>query len=204
MSAIDKHIFYSEVVTALIKEALAFFDKTPLERLPLKEAFTGAGVYALYYTGSYDQYAFYAKRSTRIPIYIGKAVPQGWRQGRLTSVAKSRELFRRVNEHAKNIVQSENLSAEDFEARFMIFRDDTANLISTIESSLIRKYSPLWNSVIDGFGNHDPGSGRYNQAVSEWDALHPGRMWVERLTGQKPVLEQVIEKIRKYVSGLDE
>lgn len=204
MSAVDKHIFHSEVVATLIKEALEFFDATPLEKLPLQAAFTGTGVYALYYTGKYDHYSFYAKRSTRIPIYIGKAVPQGWRQGRLTAEASmGRELYRRIKEHAKNIDASENLDSKDFEARFMIFKDDTANLISTIESALIRKYNPLWNSIVDGFGNHDPGKGRYNQAVSEWDFLHPGRMWVARLTGQKPEMEQIIAKIRKYLEGLD-
>jgi hypothetical protein len=99
MTVIDKHIFHSEVVGALIKEAVEFFEATPLEKLPLQTAFTGRGVYALYYTGKYDHYAFYAKRSTRIPIYIGKAVPQGWRQGRLTTDASAgRELFRRIKD----------------------------------------------------------------------------------------------------------
>lgn len=202
--SVEQHIFHSEVVGKLIKEAIEFFDKTPLKRLPLQAAFAGTGVYALYYTGQYDHYAFYAKHSTRIPIYIGKAVPQGWRQGRSTAEASvGRELYRRIREHVKNIDASENLDAKDFEARFMIFKDDTVNLISTIESALIRKYNPLWNSIVDGFGNHDPGKGRYNQAVSEWDFLHPGRMWVTRLTGQKPEIEQTISKIRKYLEGLD-
>ncbi len=31
------------------------------------------------------------------------------------------------------------------------------------------------NKIIDGFGNHDPGKGRYNQLRSRWDKLHPGR-----------------------------
>ncbi len=204
MSAIDKHIFHSEVVGALIKEALEFFDATPLEKLPLETPFTGRGVYALYYTGRYDHYSFYTKRSTRIPIYIGKAVPSGWRQGRLSTEASAgRELYRRIKEHAKNIDGSENLDSKDIEVRFMVFRDDTVNLISTIESALIRKYNPLWNSIVDGFGNHDPGKGRYNQAVSEWDFLHPGRIWVARLTGQRPEMEQIISKIRKYIEGLD-
>ncbi len=204
MTGIDKHIFHSEVVPTLIKEALEFFDATPLEKLPLTTSFNGAGVYALYYTGKYDHYSFYTKRSTKIPIYIGKAVPQGWRQGRLTTQANmGKELCKRINEHGKNINQSENLSASDFEVRFMIFRDETVNLVSTIESALIRKYNPLWNSIVDGFGNHDPGKGRYNQAVSEWDFLHPGRMWVGRLTGQTPKLEQIIAKIADYIKGLE-
>lgn len=70
---------------------------------------------------------------------------------------------------------------------------------------LISMYSnPLWNSIIDGFGNHDPGKGRYNQAVSEWDFLHPGRVWVERLTGQKPVMKNILHKIKSYAETLNE
>jgi hypothetical protein len=64
---------------------------------------------------------------------------------------------------------------------------------------LTRAYRPLWNTWIEGFGNHDPGSGRYNQAVSEWDTLHPGRVWATRLTGPKPDLSQILAKIQKYL-----
>jgi len=34
----------------------------------------------------------------------------------------------------------------------------------------------------DGFGNHDPGSGRYNQKRSVWDQVHPGRSWATRMS----------------------
>lgn len=204
MADIQKHIFQSDIVGKLIQEALDFYESTPLERLPLSAAFTGCGVYALYYTGSYEHYSFYLKSSKRVPIYIGKAVPSGWRQGRLMDGAAGKQLYRRIREHGKSIDQSDNLSVEDFEVRYMVFKDETVNLISAIESCLIRKYSPLWNAVVDGFGNHDPGKGRYNQAVSEWDFLHPGRIWVERLTGQKPKMETIIEKIKKYGDSLDE
>ncbi len=202
MAATEKHVFHSEVVGALIKEAVSFFEATSLEKLPLQTKFTGAGIYALYYTGEYHHYSFYAKKSRKIPIYVGKAVPEGWRQGRLTGATESRKLYQRIKEHAKSIDLSKELDSQDFEARYMVFTEDTINLISTIESALIRKYNPLWNSVIDGFGNHDPGKGRYNQAVSEWDFLHPGRVWVERLTGQKPAMKQIIEKIKKYMESL--
>ena len=49
------------------------------------------------------------------------------------------------------------------------------------ESLLIGRFSPIWNTIVDGFGNHDPGSGRRNQARSRWDVLHPGRNWAELL-----------------------
>jgi hypothetical protein len=49
------------------------------------------------------------------------------------------------------------------------------------ESLLIEMFSPVWNRLIDGFGNHDPGKGRYQQQRSPWDVLHPGRSWAEKL-----------------------
>ncbi|MBN1485361.1 MAG: Eco29kI family restriction endonuclease [Chloroflexia bacterium] len=63
-------------------------------------------------------------------------------------------------------------------------------------------WNPLWNSGLDGFGNHDPGRGRYNQAKSEWDVLHPGRPWAERLTGASPGLKEIIEKARVFLEGV--
>ncbi len=49
------------------------------------------------------------------------------------------------------------------------------------ESLLVEMYCPLWNQKIDGFGNHDPGKGRYNQQRSAWDIIHPGRAWANKL-----------------------
>ncbi len=63
---------------------------------------------------------------------------------------------------------------------------------------MTRRYNPLWNSHIDGFGNHDPGKGRYEQAKSEWDVLHPGRVWADRLNGIPPDGNKVEEKIGIY------
>lgn len=41
--------------------------------------------------------------------------------------------------------------------------------------------APVWNQIIDGFGNHDPGKGRYQQRRSVWDIIHPGREWSKKL-----------------------
>lgn len=85
----------------------------------------------------------------------------------------------------------------------MILVGDEANLISLVEAGLTRRYRPLWNSIVDGFGNHDPGKGRYNQAISEWDALHTGRSWVARLTGSRPAREAIALRIRAHLEQLD-
>lgn len=84
----------------------------------------------------------------------------------------------------------------------MILNDVESDLVAPVEASLIRKHRPLWNMVVDGFGNHDPGKGRYNQAKSEWDVLHPGRAWAERLTGVASDLDQIINKVHLYLTNL--
>ena len=80
----------------------------------------------------------------------------------------------------------------------MVLAGQEADLISTVEAAMTRRYNPLWNSHIDGFGNHDPGKGRYEQAKSEWDVLHPGRTWADRLNGTPPDSNKVEEKIGIY------
>ncbi len=77
----------------------------------------------------------------------------------------------------------------------MILSDAEADLVVLVEAELIRRYQPLWNAVVDGFGNHDPGSGRYEQSPSEWDVLHPGRPWVHKLLGRAPEREMVMRKV---------
>jgi len=91
------------------------------------------------------------------------------------------------------------LRIENFRCRLMILTQ--SDLIVPVEAKLIRTHEPLWNTVVDGFGNHDPGAGRINQARSEWDVLHPGRAWAERLTGKPPQLEQVLTNIRAFLTG---
>jgi hypothetical protein len=95
-----------------------------------------------------------------------------------------------------------NLQEDDFRCRFTILNDTESDLVVPVEARLIRKYKPLWNVAVDGFGNHDPGSGRYNQAKSEWDILHPGRLWAERLTGVPPALEDVVERVKQHFESL--
>ncbi|MBQ9470537.1 MAG: Eco29kI family restriction endonuclease [Bacteroidales bacterium] len=200
-----KHIFSSDAFAEIIKDTIRFFNGTPVHQLPPPENFIGAGVYALYYIGknSLYKYLYEANRiSFEQPIYIGKAVPRGWRQARLQQTTN--ELFSRLNDHKNSISQVTNLKLDDFRCRFMILEDAAADMIGTAEASLIRQYKPIWNSCIDGFGNHDPGSGRYNQAKSEWDILHSGRHWADRLKGEHPNEKEINEKALAYYSKGDE
>jgi len=197
----ELHIFRSPEFQSVVEKAIKFFEGTPVHQLPPPSRFTGCGVYALYYLGGYEPYAKIAKSNQdacALPIYVGKAVPPGWRAARVVA-EESASLHNRLGEHTRSIRQAKNLKSCDLQCRFMILQGAEGDLIVPVEAALIRNYEPLWNSVIDGFGNHDPGSGRYNQARSEWDVLHPGRPWADRLKGEPPSLEETIKKVQDYL-----
>jgi hypothetical protein len=200
------HTFHSQQFRSVVIEAVEFLRSTPVHALPPVNRFIGSGVYALYYQGRFDLYAEIARRNSAActqPIYVGKAVPPGWRIARARE-SESATLYGRLREHGRSIRHAENLDLNDFRCQLMILRDTESDLLVPVEAELIRRHRPLWNSVVDGFGNHDPGKGRYNQARSEWDILHPGRPWVYRLTGESAALEDVIREVRGFLdqSGL--
>lgn len=195
---IEDHIFQSASLVELIQDAVEFMTDSPVEQLPPEERFEGAGVYALYYTGDFPLYQKIYKSNFELPIYIGKAVLPGWRQGRGSVKEKAPALYRRLREHANSIDSTLNLKSSDFRCRFVVLKNQEADLIGTVEAAMTRRYSPLWNSHIDGFGNHDPGKGRYEQAKSEWDVLHPGRVWAGRLKGTPADQNKIEEKIGIY------
>lgn len=184
----EKHVYKNEAFVELIKDAVRFFNGTPVQPLPPSERFIGTGIYAIYYTGHAPIYKMYAdlnRLEYNYPIYVGKAVPMGWRQSRLSSNldSKSYELYGRLRQHASSIGCVKNLSLNDFWCRFMIFEGASSDMIGTLEAAVIKWKRPLWNSFLDGFGNHDPGKGRYEQAKSEWDVVHPGRPWADKCKG---------------------
>ena len=63
-------------------------------------------------------------------------------------------LHNRLKDHATSIKQAANLQLADFLCRYLVVDDIWLNLG---ERRAIQKYLPLWNTLIDGFGNHDPG-----------------------------------------------
>ena len=202
----NEHLYQSNAFEEIIKDTIRFFNGTPVLELPPETRFEGTGVYAIYYIGQNSLYQSLVMRNRidfSVPIYVGKAVPRGWRQARTEnqSAKKSYELVSRLREHSRSIQQSENLEDNAFYCRFMILENAESNLIGTVEAALIRLYKPIWNTVLDGFGNHDPGKGRYNQAKSEWDVIHPGRSWADKCQGLASSPELIREKIQQYFSG---
>jgi hypothetical protein len=163
-----------------IAEALLRREIYPLD-LPIR--FRGAGVYAIYYTGPFPEYAPLTELNRdgrfRYPIYVGKAEPKGQRKG-IEGESEGTLIFSRLNQHANSISEVPNLRIAEFFCRYIVV--DLA-FVTLAERLLISKYRPLWNTVVQGFGINDPGEGRERQKRSEWDTIHPGR---RRAEGRPP------------------
>lgn len=143
---LDKRHLAESVVRALLER--------PLEPLPPVQPFEGAGIYAIYYTGPFPAYARISKKDPDIPIYVGKVVPLGARKGgRGREAAAGPVLYQKLVQHANSIDQATNLRREDFLCRYLVVEDIW---IPLGEQLLIKKFTPVWNCVVDGFEIDDP------------------------------------------------
>ncbi len=190
-----------------VADAILQSDPSPL---PPEESFVGAGLYAIYYIGkSFKPYEPIAKKNRdglfQWPIYVGKAVPAGARKGGYgTDVSPGTVLYKRLREHSKSIEAATNLELDDFRCRYLVVDDIW---IPLAESLLINRFAPIWNRILDGFGNHDPGKGRRAGQRPPWDVLHPGRSWADRLAdnarSEKELTNTVSESIATYIKKHD-
>lgn len=172
-----------------------------VQPLPPTQRFPGAGVYAIYYTGSFPAYRKIAEQNKKddfsAPIYVGKAVPKGSRKGGFgLGEDAGFVLFERLCEHAESIRLASTLNLKDFKCRYLVVDDIW---IPLGESLMIQKFKPLWNHRVDGFGNHDPGGGRSGQKRSSWDVIHPGRAWADKLTGVPKAEREILAEIKKFL-----
>jgi len=185
---------------ASVAEALLSREVHPLGKLT---SFDGAGIYAIYYTGTFEAYRQVSKFNTdgkfALPIYVGKAVPPGARMGAGTGTAVGKVLYKRLKEHADSISAVTNLNIEDFFCRYLVVDDIW---IPLGESLIISRFTPVWNSLIDGFGNHNPGKGRHAGMRPRWDVLHPGREWAQRLAERPESQQRVAEDAATYLRTL--
>lgn len=198
---LDKKSLGLSVADALLSE--------PVEPLGNLRPFRGAGIYAIYYRNGFLAYAPLADENRADfvhPIYVGKAVPAGSRKGRIDGdVDRSQVMFRRLREHAESVRQVEDYAArqrsaemirtDEFFCRYLLVDDIW---IPLGESVLIDQFKPIWNKIIDGFGNHDPGRGRYNQQRSAWDTLHPGRPWAAKCRPFSKSREEIVEALKEF------
>ena len=195
---LDKINLGQSVATALLEQPVH-----PLGDIP---PFEGAGIYVLYYRGPFPAYAPIAAANAEEalwPIYIGKAIPSGGRKGAsLTASARGTSLYKRLAEHRDSIREVERgsgtLAVADFQARHLTVDDIW---IPLGESLLIARFRPLWNRALDGFGNHDPGKGRYNGLRPLWDHLHPGREWATRCAVRSETIPEIERRLADYLAA---
>jgi hypothetical protein len=173
-------------------------------RLGEVPTFHGAGIYAIYYAGDFEAYRRISEQNRgadpRAPIYVGKAIPAGGRKGGSTPEGtKTKALCNRLREHAESITATNNLSPADFQCRYLVVDDIW---IPLGESLLIAKFAPIWNTLIDGFGNHDPGKGRYEGMRPKWDVLHPGRTWATKCQDRPETAAQIEREVTAHLATL--
>jgi len=193
---LDKLNLGNSVAQALLKQ-------TPR---PLSDTddIQGAGVYAIYYVGAFPAYrpVAAANRGNGFiqSIYVGKTIPKGGRKGGITTdAAKGTALRDRLRQHAASIEQARNLELDDFHYRFLVVDDIW---IPLGENMLIKNFKPIWNMIIDGFGNKDPGRRRATQYKSSWDVLHPGRAFADKLADSDLTPEAVVRRVEEYFAGV--
>lgn len=88
----------------------------------------GAGVYALYYIGAFQEYSEIARLNANgmwsLPIYVGKAIPPGGRVGGMAQASKAVGALRdRLRRHAQSIEEAQNIELGDFSFRSLVVDD---------------------------------------------------------------------------------
>lgn len=173
----------------------------PLADLP---PFEGPGIYALYYTGNFESYAPLSAANRQAmgswPIYVGKA-EASTRKGKTVLAPddlSGNALYKRLLNHTASLEAAKNLELSDFHARVLVLK---YVWVPMAETAAIGMYQPLWNTLIDGFGNHDPGKGRYQGERPRWDTLHPGRAWADRLKPNSFDAKQIGEEAYAWLAG---
>jgi hypothetical protein len=132
---------------------------------------------------------------------VGEAARKGARKGGVLAEGPAgKVLFHRLKNHVDSIRTTQNLKVDDFHCRYLALKDF---FIPLCESLLIDRYTPIWNKVIDGFGNKVVGAGREEkQQKSMWDVLHPGRVGAAAKPNKKyPTPEAVLDRLRKFHAG---
>lgn len=195
---------YNPLDTENIGESLvnAMLRVNPV-RIDRINPFPGAGVYAIYYTGSFPAYAQLAERNQggafAQPIYVGKAIPSGGRKGTVSfGEVSGKYLYKRIKEHGESVGVAENLDVKDFYARWLVVEPIW---IPLTESLMINRSACVWNAIVEGFGNHDPGRNRHGGKRTKWDTLHPGRWWAEKgVPDQRWTAEMIAQEAKTWIS----
>lgn len=182
------------IMGGFISLALVSQDKHPLREIG---RFYGAGIYALYYSGSHPLYSRIS--GTETPIYVGKAEPDD--QHAETPHEQGMKLCARLEEHHKSIAgATTSLDVAHFHIRALVVQ---SGLAASAEAYLIRLFRPLWNKetkIISGFGKHGDSKDTRKNKKSTWDVLHPSRGWAAGSEEGKKTPEKIQEQIDAHLS----
>jgi len=184
-----------KVVGRFIALALVAQQRQPLAEIK-SHRFYGSGVYAIYYTGRFPDYA--PLSGTETPIYVGQAAPAI--NNARTASEQGDRLSRRLDDHRSNIARATStLDIADFEYRALVVQSGWE---TAAEDYLIHLFQPVWNNqtnVLFGIGKHGDSAGTRANRRSPWDTMHPGRSWAsdERLIDAK-TLGQIREDLADH------
>lgn len=173
-----------------VQWALEAAPPVPLTYVPTCKA---DGVVSLYYTGAFDLYRPISSRDCSIPLYVGRAMGPGTSR-RDTSGSFSGELAHVLRHHRMTIEQCENLSVKDFQVRYLpverIFIEGAMRL-------MIGDHAPAWNTILQGFNHHYPGSRRTAKRYA-WDVVHPGRSWAAQMPPNPLSVQELHEGVKRH------
>lgn len=165
---LDLHTLGDSLIRAMEERAL--------ETLGGIASFPGSGVHFLYYVGKQLPYKemgeFNARHNCPLPIYVGRAKDPGARQGHSPfEPVTAFLLFERILEHRRSVATTGPnpgaqypISVDDFRVRALV---SMPIWVPLAEAMAVRRYQPLWNAKLQGFGIHAPGGGRDKQRRSE-------------------------------------
>ena len=149
---VEDRFYHNEAFAELCKDAVRAFNGTPVCELP-PPCFAGSGVYAIYCTAKTGLYERYGNKVNRmgynVPIYVGKAVPQGWRQSRTAGIDRL-SLDEQMVFWLGLIKSSIGLEAADFQLRSHCCNVAEIGLAHSIHQLMQDTYRPLWNNVFKG------------------------------------------------------
>ncbi len=196
-----------EGLTARIGETIIdeILMNRPVRSLTALPMFQGAGLYMLYYTGEHMPFRAYEALASEnrgdhftAPIYVGKSERSATRTGVTEPDERSDALHNRLSKHKTSIRQAVNLDLADFYCQYLVLEDA---FIRLGEHHLIRRYHPLWNSYVSGFGSNAAGGGRHAGQRSMWDTIHPGRNGAEYLQPNELSPERILSIIERALAG---
>lgn len=173
------------------------FKQSPVAPLAQLPQFNGVGIYALYYKGDFPPYQPLGdanrQKDDSWAIYVGRKEAENVREGdsqqQTVTEQTNQDPWGRIKSHRESISQAENLELDDFSIKFLALAPVWVPLAEVIS---IRDNTPVWNTILDGFGCHASGRGRGTLQRSKWDTLHPGRPWAAKLR-ENPVSREQLE-----------